>query len=72
MNNYSWAADLVTPQQGSANSSTSVFNKSNDESLTAIVNSFVNNEDDTSGMLPRAGGGGSGKELNKLFEQYLQ
>ena len=72
MNNYSWAADLVNPQQDSSNSSTSVLYKSNDEALTAIVKSFVNNEEDTSSMSPGVGGVGSGKELYKLFEQYLQ
>ena len=72
MNNYSWAADLVNPQQVSSNSSTLNLNKHNDEALTAIVNSLTNNEEETVSVNPRVGGPGLGKELSKLFEQYLQ
>ena len=73
MNNYSWAADLVNPQQGSSNPSTSILNKYNDEALTVIVNSLtMNNEEETPSMNPRVGGVGAGKKFIKLFEQYLQ
>ena len=47
MNNFNWAADLVNQEQTPSTSGTTSINKNNDEALTAIVNSFVNNEENT-------------------------
>ena len=71
MNNFNWAADIVNPQQTPTTNNVTSVNKNNDEAMAAMVSSLLNNEESmsTTNQVPTTG---SGKDIYKFIEQYLQ